>query len=175
MFGGVTIFDEDLNLDIKKEIITIIMGPIFQIILFIVIHILYKNGFVNNLTYEKVYLINKYLLSFNLLPILPLDGGKLLNNILDIILPYDLSHKITIIISIIFLPMLLIIDNKLVIIIMTLFLIIKIIEEIKNHKYRLYKLILERKLQLIKFDKTIIVKNIKGVKRNKNFILKERT
>ena len=173
MFGGVTIFDEDLNLDIKKEIITIIMGPIFQIILFIVIHILYKNGFVNNLTYEKVYLINNYLLSFNLLPILPLDGGKLLNNILDIILPYDLSHKITIIISIIFLPMLLIIDNKLVIIIMTLFLIIKLIEEIKNHKYRLYKLILERKLQLIKFDKTIIVKNLKGVKRNKNFILKE--
>ena len=172
MFGGVTIFDEDLNLDIKKEIITLIMGPISQIILFMLIYILYINGYVSNITYEKVYLINKYLLSFNLLPILPLDGGKLLNNILDLILPYDLSHKTTIIISIITLPIILTFDNKIVISIITLFLLLNLIEEIKNHKYRLTKLLLERNLKRIKFKKTIIVKSLKEVRRNKNYILK---
>lgn len=172
LFGGVTIFEEDLNLDIKKEIITLIMGPIFQILLFILIYFLYNNGYVNTTTYEKVYIINKYLLTFNLLPILPLDGGKLLNNILDIILPYDLSHKITIIISIITLPIIFTFDNKLISILITLFLIIKIIEEIEYHKYRLNKLILERKLKNIKFKKTIEVTNIKKIKRNKNIIIK---
>ncbi len=171
MFGGVTILDESLNLNIIKEILLIIMGPIFQISFFFLIHILYTNGLVNPLTYEKIYLINKLLLTFNLLPILPLDGGRLLNNILDLIFSYEISHKITIFISLIFIPVILLYDYKIVIILIILFLITKVIEEIRIHKYRLTKLLLERKLKNIKFKKCITIKNIKETMRNKNFYI----
>lgn len=172
MFGGVTILNEDLNLNIYKEILTLIMGPIFQILLFLLIYILYNNGYVNPNTYNKVFIVNNYLLSFNLLPILPLDGGKLLNNVLDLIFSYNLSHIISIIISIITLPILICFDNKLIVILLIIFMIIKIIEEIKTHKYRLPKLLLERKLKNIKFKKIIKINNIKEVKRNKSFLIK---
>ena len=147
------------------------MGPIFQILFFALITYLHKNGIVNQLTYENIKLINNLLLKFNLLPILPLDGGRLLNNVLDLILPYCLSHKITIIISIICVPIILLFDYKLIIILIILFLITKIIEETLIHKYRLPKLLLERKLKKITFKKKNTIKNIKQTKRNKNFYI----
>ena len=164
MFGGVTILDEKLNLNIFKELIMVISGPLIQVLFFILICILYKNGYVSVNTYNNIKMINILLLSFNLLPILPLDGAKILNNILDLIIPYEKSHKITIIISIIFLPLVLFFDNK-------IFLILQIIEEIKIHKYRLRKLLLERKLENIKFKKCKLIYKIKDVMRNKNFCI----
>jgi len=172
MFGGITILDEDLNLNIYKELLTLVMGPIFQVILFYIIYLFYKNGYVSPFTYEKVKIINIFLFSFNLLPILPLDGGKLINNTLDLILPYKLSHQITIFISMITLPILIIFDNKLIIVLIIFFLIIQIKEEIKIDKYRFKKLLLERELKGIIHKKEEKITNIDKVKRNKNFIIK---
>ncbi len=171
MFGGVTILDEKLNLNIFKELIMVISGPLVQVLFFILICILYKNGFVRINTYNNIKMINTLLLSFNLLPILPLDGAKILNNILDLIIPYEKSHKITIIISIIFLPLVLFFDNKIFLILVFIFLILQIIEEVKIHKYRLRKLLLERKLENIKFKKCKLIYKIKDVMRNKNFCI----
>ena len=50
MFGGVTILDEELNVPIKKEIISLLMGPITQLLFFILIYGLYKEGYVSELT-----------------------------------------------------------------------------------------------------------------------------
>lgn len=171
MFGGITVLNEDLNLDIKKETIMLIMGPITQMLFFILIYFLYKEGYVNSLTYTKIKTINNLLISFNLLPILPLDGGKLLNNILDLIFPYKLSHLISIIISIIFLPTILLIDNKLLSILLITFLSFKLYIEISNHKYILNKLILERNLKKYHYKKTKTITNIKKIKRGENYIL----
>lgn len=173
MFGGVTILDEDLNLNIYKELLMLFGGPVCQILFYLLIFNLYTEGYVGSLTYEKVAIINKILLSFNLLPILPLDGGKIINNILDLILPYKLSHKIAIIISIITLPVLLY-KIKVLNIMLFLILLIKIYNEISLNKYKLNKLLLERKLKNYKFKKTKKINNIKEVKRNENFIYKEK-
>lgn len=170
-FGGVTLLNEDLNLPIYKEILFLIMGPLLQIFFVLFIKYLYTLGYVNVLTYEKIIIINKFLLTFNLLPILPLDGGKLVNNILDYFLPYKLSHKISIIISIVFIPFIIIINNKLLGIVLTLFLIYKLYIEISNNKHRLNKLLLERKLKVYKFNKVLKIKSLEEVKRNEGFYL----
>ena len=175
MFGGVTTLDEDLNLNIYKEILLVVMGPLFQILFFAFLTILYKNNFISDLTYDKIYDINILLLSFNLLPILPLDGGKLLNNLLDLILPYNLSHLITIIISYISLPLIFIFCNKLLAFLLLLFLVLNLYEEIKLHRYRLETLISERIVKKYKFNKTIVISNIKEIMRNKNYVLKNKT
>ena len=171
MFGGVTTLNEDLNLNIYKEILLLIMGPITQIIFVFIIFLLHKNNFIDTLTYTKIFNINMLLLKFNLLPILPLDGGKLINNLLDLIISYDLSHTISIIISFISLPLLFTFDNKLLIIILFTFLLLNLLNEISIHKYRLELLLLERKYKKFNFKKTIKINNTKNIMRNKNYVI----
>lgn len=170
-FGGVTLMDEDLNSNIFKEIIMLLAGPLSQLLLLLLIILLYNKSYVNFYTYSKFLDVNYLLFSFNLLPILPLDGGKLMNNILDLVLPFRLSHRISIIISFIFLPSLFIIDNKIFVTVLFLFLFIKLLEEINSDKDRLNKLILERKFNNYNFKKTIVIDNINKVKRNINYII----
>lgn len=171
MFGGVTVLEENLNSNIYKEIIMILMGPIVQVLFLLFIYKLNRVGYVNDLTYNKFYNINIILLSFNLLPILPLDGGKLVNNIFDLLVPFNLSHLISIVISYITLPLIFRIDNKLFMLLIFIFLNIKLYEEIKNHKYRLNKLILERKIKDYNFKRIKYIDNIKQIKRNEGYIL----
>lgn len=171
MFGGVTTLDEDLNLNIYKEILLLIMGPITQILFVALLLILYRLEIISTLSYIKFYNINMLLLKFNLLPILPLDGGKLINNLLDLIISYDLSHTISIIISFISLPLLFTFDNKLLIIILFIFLLLNLLNEISIHKYRLELLLLERKYKKFNFKKTIKINNTKNIMRNKNYVI----
>ena len=171
MFGGVTILNEDLNLPIYKEVLFLVMGPLSQILFVLLIKLLYTIGYVNALTFDKIIIINKFLLTFNLLPILPLDGGKLVNNILDYFIPYKLSHKISIIISLLFIPFIFIINNKLLGIVLIIFLLYKIYLEINNNKHKLNKLLLERKLKLYKFKKLKRINTFEEVKRNENFYI----
>lgn len=171
MFGGVTILNEDLNLPIYKEVLFLVMGPLSQILFVLLIKLLYTIGYVNALTFDKIIIINKFLLTFNLLPILPLDGGKLVNNVLDYFIPYKLSHKITIIISLLFIPFIFIINNKLLGIVLIIFLLYKIYLEINNNKHKLNRLLLERKLKLYKFKKLKRINTFEEVKRNENFYI----
>lgn len=171
MFGGVTTLNEDLNLNIYKEILLLIMGPITQIIFVFIIFLLHKNNFIDTLTYTKFFNINMLLLKFNLLPILPLDGGKLVNNILDIFISYNLSHIISIIISFISLPFIFTFDNRLLIIVLFIFLLLNLFNEISNHKYRLELLLLERNYNKYNFKRTIKINNINNVMRNKDYVI----
>lgn len=166
MFGGVTIFDEDLNLNIFKELLVVVMGPVVQMLFYMLVYYLYTKGFVSVNTMKKVSTINLILLEFNLLPILPLDGGKILNNILDLILSYDLAHKVSLAVSFLALPLVFLFDNKLIIILVVISLLVRLFEEINWHKFRINKLLLERKLKGIKFKKVREFKSLTKVKRN---------
>lgn len=166
MFGGVTIFDEDLNLNIFKELLVVVMGPVVQMLFYMIVYYLYTKGFVSVNTMKKVSTINLILLEFNLLPILPLDGAKILNNILDLILSYDLAHKVSLAISFLALPLVFLFDNKLIIILVVISLLVRLFEEINWHKFRINKLLLERKLKGIKFKKIREFESLTKVKRN---------
>lgn len=166
MFGGVTIFDEDLNLNIFKELLVVVMGPVVQMLFYMIVYYLYTKGFVSVNTMKKVSTINLILLEFNLLPILPLDGAKILNNILDLILSYDLAHKVSLAVSFLALPLVFLFDNKLIIILVFVSLLMRLFEEINWHKFRINKLLLERKLKGIKFKKLREFESLTKVKRN---------
>lgn len=166
MFGGVTIFDEDLNLNIFKELLVVVMGPVVQMLFYMIVYYLYTKGFVSVNTMKKVSTINLILLEFNLLPILPLDGAKILNNILDLILSYDLAHKVSLAVSFLALPLVFLFDNKLIIILVVISLLLRLFEEINWHKFRINKLLLERKLKGIKFKKIREFESLTKVKRN---------
>lgn len=171
LIGGVTKLESDLNTKIYKEIIVLLAGPLFQILFLLIIYVLHRSGLVSYIVFNKVLKINITLLKINLLPIVPLDGGRLINNILDVIFSYKTSFYITIIISLITSPLLFIIVNKLVALVLFIFIIINIIDEIKGINKKLNKLIMERKIKNYNYKKTTYINNINKVKRNKNYVI----
>lgn len=87
-FGGISKFDMDLNAPSFLEFVLLIMGPIFQCFGYFFLIFCFP---------EKMDFIRTYHLSiffFNLLPIYPLDGGKLFLLFLEKIFPYRLSFFI---------------------------------------------------------------------------------
>lgn len=170
-FGGVTILDCDLNISIKKEFMCLIGGIIFQILFFLFIRFLYQNNYITEHVYNLNKQINVLLISFNFLPIIPLDGGKLLNIFLDKIFSYKSSHNISIVISILFIVILPIIKRTYLSLILSLFLLCNIYEIIKQKEYRFNKFILERYIKKYKFKKIKIINKIDKIQRDKYHII----
>ena len=170
-FGGITKYTEDLNINTNKELFVLIGGISFQLLFLLLISILYKHNFVTEHVYLIFKKINILLISFNFLPILPLDGGKLLNIILDKIFSYKLSNIISIVISFIILIIFILYNKTYLSIILTLFLIKCLIIEINNIKYKYIKFILERYLNNYNFKKIKIIKNINNLKRDNYHII----
>lgn len=170
-FGGLTIYDEDLNISTNKELFALAGGIIFQLLFYFFIVILYKNNYVTTHVYSIIKNINYLLISFNFMPILPLDGGKLTNIVFDKLFNYKLSNKLSIIISIIFIMFFMIYNKTYYSIILSLFLIKNIYYEIVNYKYRFNKFILERYLNNYKFNKIKKVKTINKFKRDYTHII----
>lgn len=166
-FGGITIFNEILNKPILEEFIIAIMGPLFQIILFVII-----NLFVHDVKFNFYCLV---LLIFNLVPIYPLDGAKIINLLSSKFLPYQISHSISIYLSYILLfvwTLFLILNPNLIFFITLLFLFLKVLDEHKNHKYMYNKFLFERYIYNIKFSKIKRIDNIKNFYRECKHIIK---
>ncbi len=89
-------------LPIYKQILIIIAGPLTYFISLILIRELYLNDVISLLTYYKALASNKYILIFNLLPIYPLDGGRLVKIFCDKIFTYKNSRIVLYVISFVF-------------------------------------------------------------------------
>lgn len=142
-FGGVTKIDKLLNNSIIKDLLISIMGIIFQLFIFLI---------TDNVVVLKY---NKYIMLFNLLPIIPLDGSKILFEIYALIMPYKKVIKYYYITSFIFIIIYFIFNykynlNNYMIIILFIY---KTVEVIKNKNILYEKFILERALYNIKFNK----------------------
>lgn len=166
-FGGITIFNEHLNRKITEEFLILLAGPIFQIVFVNIINIFLKSS----LFYEY-HLI---LLIFNLIPIIPLDGSKLINLLTDYFFSYKKSLIINIIISWMFISILFIyIMNKFnfLLFLSLILLIKKNIIEYKNYKYKINLFLLERYRYSFKFKKYSYIKglNIYNLRRDKKGI-----
>ena len=170
-FGGITIFESDLNMNIKKELLILLGGILFQLLFFLLIKELYLNSNITQHVYNIFYKINYILISFNFLPIVPLDGGKLINIILDKIFSYKKSMYITIIISFLFTIYFILKKQTILSIILSMFLAKEIFLEYKNINYKYNKFLLERYLNDYKFNKIKIIKNINHFKRDNYHIV----
>ena len=175
-FGGITKLNHLINTSIFKELEVAISGIIFQSIYYVLILILYKN----NLLREYIYNIYKNyhysIFLFNILPIYPLDGSKILNLLLSKYIPYKLVNKLTIIISIITIFLLSVINyykfNYTTILILTI-IIDNIIKYKKEINYLFNKFLLERYLYKITLHKTKKINKIDNMYREKYHIIKE--
>lgn len=172
-FGGISKFNHEINCPLKEELIVLLMGPITQEICYLLItNISYFYNYQN-----QVEMINYSILFFNLLPIYPLDGGRILQVLTCYLTSYKLSFKITYFISYIFILLIIIMfiyKPSINILIVIILLIIKIIKEKRNIKYYLEKFILERYLHKYNFKKSKIVYNTKKFKRDYHHLIKEK-
>ena len=152
--GGITIFNLPINIPLKKELLILLMGPVMQIVgyLFLKSH------------NDNIIIYHYTLLAFNLLPIYPLDGGKILNIICNYKFNYLKSFYIIFILSIIFLIILFIyniFNFNLNLLMMIILMFTKLLKIYKNRYYYYNKLLLERMLYNYNFKK---IKNINSIK-----------
>lgn len=98
-FGGVAEVDEHGNRSIKEEALVIVAGPLMNVIMIIVGFLFLQAGVISS---SFAYLFIEYnviILLFNLLPIWPLDGGKLLQLVCSLVLPYKKAIERSLFIS----------------------------------------------------------------------------
>lgn len=147
-FGGLTVFNQMINTSLFEQFIVTILGPLFQIVFFVVLKQFY------NLSSDIIFL-NYILLLFNLLPIYPLDGSKLLYIFLCILFPFKLSHLLIIFVSFItcFFGFFILDSFDLLIVLILVFLLISVFKEFMNHNYIFNKFLLERFNYNLKFSK----------------------
>ena len=175
-FGGITIIDNLINTKIAKELVIAISGVIFQSIYYFIIFSLYQHNIIRDYIFNLFTNYHYNILFFNLLPIHPLDGSKILTLILSKYLPYKLVNKLNIIISIITGITILSINyykfNYTTIILITI-IIDNLIKYYKNINYLFNKFLLERYLYKINLTKTKTITKIDNMYKEKYHVIKE--
>ncbi|WP_164668483.1 site-2 protease family protein [Virgibacillus doumboii] len=101
VFGGVMDTDEHGTRPLHEEMIVTVAGPIQHIFIYVLILFFsLDSSAVPSSIIDSVLFYNTVILVFNLLPIWPLDGGKLLFQVLSAILPYRKAYNYVILFSI---------------------------------------------------------------------------
>lgn len=171
-YGGCVKFNEKINRPLYQEFIILISGPLIQIVLFLIISILFKY---NLISIRNYYIFKSYhttLLMFNLLPIYPLDGGKILNVLFNYLFPYKKGNKIIIYISYIIVLFMIINFKNINFILMSIFLITEITLYFKRQNYLFNKFLLERYLYNYKFSKLKIINKKDNMYRERKHLFK---
>ncbi len=169
-FGGVSKFKNKINIPLKKEFLILIMGPLTQIIFMLSI----KNYL--PLQYQEMFLIyNRNILVFNLLPVYPLDGGKLLNIILASKMSFRKSFTCSLLFSVLVVVSLflfLLRNMKLNLFLLLCLLLFRIYEEYKKRKIYQEKFLLERYLEPNNFKRRCKVEKVAEFRRDYQHIVK---
>ena len=175
-YGGLVKMNNPINTNINKELMVAISGIIFQLIYYLLIIYLYQKGIIREYIFELFKTYNKSILIFNVLPIHPLDGSKILNLLLSKILPFNKANKLNIIISIITLIIILYINyynfNYTTLLIIGI-IIDNIIKYQKEIKYIFNKFLLERYIYNITYNKRKKINKIDNMYKDKYHIIKE--
>ncbi|RLQ98065.1 M50 family metallopeptidase [Falsibacillus albus] len=100
-FGGVAEMDEHGNRPLKEEWLVILAGPIQHIWMALLMYFLNNEGAVSESSFALFMNFNMMVLLFNLMPIWPLDGGKLLLLFFSTFQPFSAAFNRVLIISLI--------------------------------------------------------------------------
>ena len=175
-YGGVTKLNTIINTNITKDLVVAVSGIIFQTLYFIIIFFLYKNNIIREYTYNLFLLYHKSLLIFNLLPIYPLDGAKIVNLILSKYFSFNIANYISIVISLITVIFFLysdIYENNYSIILVIGVLMKNIYKFYKDISYIYNRFILERYLFKFNYKKKVIIKNKEKMYKNRVHIFND--
>ncbi len=168
--GGISKFFLPLNAPFIQEFLILISGPLAQVLAKVLLCILFR---------EDEFLISTYhhgILIFNLLPIYPLDGGKMLELFLSKIFPFKKSLNYSIVISYLVIFLYIIFSfqtmrlNNLLIVI---FLFYKVIGEQHQVRYIYEKFLLERYLNNYHFKDSKLITDDNNFYRNNRHLIQE--
>lgn len=142
-FGGVCKVNKKIHERIYKDIFISLGGIIFQLILLFIVFFMYKGSIIVYSTYNMFISYNIRIILFNLIPLIPLDGSKLVLSLLSKYFSYRVSYIMMIIIGVISLICFIIYNmcfklNDIVIYIFLLFSLIQCIKDYKDIKRRFY-------------------------------------
>ena len=138
-FGGLIKVDSMISSNIFEDLIIAVSGIFMQVIVgLLTSHILSD--------YSNFGFYNKLIILFNMLPISPLDGKKIITLLLELVIPYKKVFKISLYISIITLSIIILNDINVVKsnILVFSFISYMCIKEYRSRKYLIIKFYLER-------------------------------
>jgi stage IV sporulation protein FB len=92
-FGGKMETDEYAGRPLLEEWLVVLAGPFMHVPMLAVSVLLLEAGWMDAALYELVLQLNAAIFLFNLLPVLPLDGGKIVQLILCTVQPYFIAYK----------------------------------------------------------------------------------
>ena len=98
-FGGILVINDRINNSIKKELLLALGGIMNQLILLIIIF--YFRQHLDDSLYNMLIRYNLIIIIFNLMPIYPLDGYKIIINVMKLKISYYYSLLFSQILSLI--------------------------------------------------------------------------
>jgi len=170
-FGGIAKFSSSINCPIIEELLVLIMGPVTQC----VFYLLFKNFVTTPYQLKLLTLVHYNILVFNLLPIYPLDGGRIIEVFLCYFIAYQDSYKVTFFISYLTLAgifLFFLIYPSTYFLLMFILILLRLVKEKKYLKYYYEKFFLERYLKSLVYKKRKIVKSDKKFRREYSHIIK---
>ena len=175
-YGGMTKLDDMVNRDISEELLVTTAGVIVQYLFYLFIFFLYCKGILREYTYNLYRIYSNQMIFFNLLPIYPLDGGRIFNIVLYKYLSYYRANIITIILSVIIILVIVFFSvykcsysNIMVMGVLLTYLY----KFYSKRKYLYNRFLLERYLYGISYPKIKIITNIRGMFKNRSHFIKK--
>ena len=175
-YGGLIKFDSMVNTNIYKDLVIALSGIFLQLIYCFIIFILNYKGIVRDYIYNLFVMYNESMFIFNLLPIIPLDGFKILYLILSKIFSFKFSNYLSVFISLCTIAIFLLCNmyekNYSLILVIGILMqnIYKFYYQIK-HIYN--RFLLERYLYNIRYNRKKIINNENKMYRDRShFIIK---
>jgi stage IV sporulation protein FB len=172
-FGGVAEMDEYGNRPYREELVVTLSGPFQHVWMILGGMLLSTTGYGDPHLLKLFISINWMILLFNLLPIWPLDGGKLLFLFLTLFLPYKQAKRKMLILSAILLLSFVVISMSIYpfhlnLFIVTAFLLYAHFVEWKHQPYNYVRFLLERlnvrekpvKKKVLTVDPTLTVDDV---------------
>ncbi len=167
--GGISKFSTSFNISLVKEFLILLLGPLFQFIACYFLLVLFP---------DKEVLISSYhfgILFFNMLPVYPLDGGKLLCLLFHHFFSYKKSFYFTFLFSYLLLFLFLyyyFISFSFNVLFLCVFLFVKLTVEVKQIPYYYEKFLLERYLTHYYFRKSKIIYSFDEFQRSRRHLIK---
>lgn len=176
-FGGIIKTNNIINSNLKSDFLIAIAGLIFQMFYYILMIILYKYNIISIKTFIIFKQYNLSIFLFNLLPIIPLDGSKVLNIILNKKISYKLSCYLNVILSLLTILITILLINKFnySYLMILLVLMLNIYKYYKNIEYYFNKFLLERYLYNLKYKKIKIINKSNKMMKQHTHIIKNKS